>query len=102
MTKMNMKELSINELDMVAGGFAEENYSDMTYLKEQCGIDVVTGDYDLSVQWLKDNYASAGINFKAYDHKANKFRNMYTGKAMSHNEALATLIEYGHSKGRWG
>ena len=63
---------------------------------------MVTGDYNASVQLLKENYASAGINFKAHDHKANEFRDMRTGKAMSHNEALQTLIEYGHSKGRWG
>ena len=34
MTKMNVKELSMNELDMVEGGFAEESYTDMNYLKE--------------------------------------------------------------------
>ena len=102
MTKMNVKELSINELNMVAGGFAEENYSDMTALKEECGVDVVTGDYNTSVQWLADNYASAGIGLESHDGSANRYFDLYTGKLVSHNEALSTLINYGHSRGRWG
>ena len=105
MTKENMninEILSDNELDQVVGGFAEESFSDMNYLKEQCGVDVVTGDYDTSIKFLKENYASAGIKFRPYDHKANEYRNMRTGKALSHNEALSILVDYAHRHGRWG
>ena len=106
MTKENMninEILNDSELDQVVGGFAEENYSDMTYLKEQCGIDLTsTGDYNTSVQWLADNYASAGIGLESHDKSANRYFDLHTGKQVSHNSALATMIDYAHSRGRWG
>ena len=106
MTKenMNINEIfSDNDLDQVVGGFAEESYEDMGYLKEQCGVDLTTtGDYDTSIKFLTENYASAGIKFHAHNNHPNEYRNMHTGKNLSHNEALAIMIDYAHRHGRWG
>ena len=104
MTKENMninEILSDSELDVVVGGYTEETYSDMTSLKEQCGVDVVTGDYDSSVKLLADNYASAGIGLEAHDNSPNRYFDLYTGKLVSHNSALSTMINYAHRNGRW-
>ena len=101
--KINASEiLEEKELDQIAGGFGADTYEDLAVLKEQCGLEIGGGDYEYTVRVLAENYASAGIRFRARNHHSNEYYDMRTGQQISHMEALSTLVEFGHQHGRYG
>ena len=93
--------LSENELEQATGGFAQETMEDIGFLNMNCGT-AFTSNYERDVNILAQNYASAGIRFRARNNHPNEYYNMYNGQRMSRASALETTINFEHGQGKHG
>ena len=85
--------LNDNELEQIAGGSSKEIFENLGYLNEHCGI-TFSGDYDAAVKFLTENFAKAGIKFKAQEKQLNEYYDAKTGEALGQYGALLTLHDY--------